>query len=97
VLDNVGGTPRRAHRWEKRRLELQLWRKARLWLVSTMAGDGAASVRRQRGVARSGGLGCFGSQMRVGIRWRAATGALRAVRDMDAVWENNSGTWARAR
>jgi hypothetical protein len=71
--------------------------KARPWLVSTVAGDGAASVRRRRGVVRSGGLGCFGPQMGVGIRWRAAAGAWRAVRDMDAVWEENSGTWARAR
>jgi hypothetical protein len=34
------------------------------------AGDGAASARRRRGVTRSGGLGCFGPQMGVGIRWR---------------------------
>ena len=32
-----------------------------------------------------------------GIRWRAAAGAWRAMRDMDATWEKNSGTWARAR
>jgi hypothetical protein len=56
-------------------------------------GDGAASTRRWRGVAWSGGLGCFGPQMGVGIRWRAAARAWRAVRDMDAAWEKNSGTW----
>jgi hypothetical protein len=33
----------------RRRLELQLRRKARSWLVLTVAGDGAASVRRRRG------------------------------------------------
>jgi hypothetical protein len=32
----------------RRRLELQLRRKARPWLVSTVAGDGAASARRRR-------------------------------------------------
>jgi hypothetical protein len=36
------------------------------------AGDGAASARRRRGVAWSGGLGCFGPQMGVGIRWRCS-------------------------
>jgi hypothetical protein len=56
-----------------------------------------AGGRRRRGVARSGGLGYFGPQMGAGIRWRAAAGAWRAMRDMDAAWEKNSGTWARAR
>jgi hypothetical protein len=37
---------------------------------AVVAGDGAASARRRRGVAQSGGLGCFGPQMGVGIRWR---------------------------
>jgi hypothetical protein len=56
----------------------------------------AVSGRKRHGATQSGGLGCFGPQMGEGVRWPVAAGAWRVVRDMDAMWEMNSGTWARA-
>jgi hypothetical protein len=94
---------RKWRRWEGR-LHVQLevdngadWSSKRL--EPAAASDRCLAIgaggRRRRGAARSGGLGCFGPQMGVGIRWRAATSAWRVVHDMDAVWEKNSSTWAR--
>jgi hypothetical protein len=69
------------------------------WLEPATASDRClatgADGRRRCGAARSGGLSYFGPQIGAGMRWPTAAGTWHAVRDMDAMWEKNSGTWAR--